>query len=50
MVSENSETLEYQRFPDTAFLNFTSSLQTLEQCGFQRLNFLHFSVFPAFFL
>jgi len=31
MASENSETLEYQRFSDAAFSDFTSSLQTLEQ-------------------
>jgi len=49
MVSENSETLVYQWFPDTAFLKFTSAFKTLEQCGFQRLNFLHFLVFRAFF-
>jgi len=49
MVSENSETLVYQRFTDAAFSNFTSTLKTLEQCGFQRLDFLHFLVFRAFF-
>jgi len=30
MVSENSETLVYQRFSDTAFSDFTSTLKTLE--------------------
>jgi len=39
MVSENSESLVYQRFSDTAFSDFTSIVKTLVQCGFQRLLF-----------